>query len=35
VNVYLLVAPRLAHEPLCPDSAPRIDGEDSLRQAAR
>jgi hypothetical protein len=35
VNVYLLVAPRLAHQPLCPDSAPRIDGKDSLRQAAR
>ena len=35
VNVYLIVAPRLAHEPLCPGSAPRIDGVDSLRQAAR
>jgi hypothetical protein len=35
VNVYLIVAPRLAREPLCPGSAPRIDGVDSLRQAAR
>jgi hypothetical protein len=35
VNVYLLVAPQLAHEPLCPASAPRIDGVASLRQAAR
>jgi hypothetical protein len=35
VNVYLLVAPHLAHAPLCPESAPRIDGIASLRQAAR
>jgi hypothetical protein len=35
VNVYLLVAPRLAHEPLCPAAAPRIDRVESLRQAAR
>jgi hypothetical protein len=35
VNVYLIVAPQLARTPLCPDSAPRIEGEDSLRQAAR
>jgi hypothetical protein len=35
VNVYLIVAPQLAHEPLCPAGAPRIEGEDSLRQAAR
>ncbi|MFI5032839.1 MAG: hypothetical protein ACHQPH_19255 [Reyranellales bacterium] len=35
VNVYLIVAPQLAHEPFCPASAPRIDGVDQLRQAAR
>ena len=35
VNVYLIVAPALAHAPFCPDSAPRIDGVDQLRQAAR
>ncbi|HEY4167558.1 MAG TPA: hypothetical protein VGM96_12315, partial [Reyranella sp.] len=35
VNVYLIVAPPLAHEPFCPASAPRIDGVDQLRQAAR
>ena len=35
VNVYLIVAPPLAHAPLCPDSAPRIEGIDSLRQAER
>jgi hypothetical protein len=35
VNVYLIVAPSLAHEPFCPASAPRIDGVDQLRQAAR
>jgi hypothetical protein len=35
VNVYLIVAPQLAHEPLCPAGAPRIEGEESLRQAAR
>jgi hypothetical protein len=35
VNVYLIVAPQLAHAPLCPASAPGIDGIDSLRQAAR
>jgi hypothetical protein len=35
VNVYLIVAPQLAHAPLCPGSAPRIDGVASLRQAAR
>ena len=33
VNVYLIVAPQLAHEPLCPASAPRVDGVDPLRQA--
>ena len=35
VNVYLIVAPALARAPFCPDLAPRIDGVDSLRQAAR
>jgi hypothetical protein len=35
VNVYLIVAPQLAHEPFCPASAPRVDGVDPLRQAAR
>ncbi|MBS0524538.1 MAG: hypothetical protein JSS04_13000 [Proteobacteria bacterium] len=35
VNVYLIVAPPLAREPSCPGSAPRIDGANRLRQAAR
>lgn len=35
VNVYLIVAPPLAHAPVCPDSAPRIDGVAALRQASR
>ncbi len=35
VNVYLIVAPELARAPLCPEPAPRADGVDSLRQAAR
>jgi hypothetical protein len=35
VNVYLIVAPQLAREPLCPGSAPQIDGVASLRQALR
>jgi hypothetical protein len=35
VNVYLIVAPSLARAPLCPDSAPQIDGVAQLRQAAR
>jgi hypothetical protein len=35
VNVYLIVAPPLAHAPFCPDSAPLIDGVAQLRQASR
>ncbi len=35
VNVYLIVAPKLAHAPFCSDSAPRTDGVDQLRQASR
>ena len=35
VNVYLIVAPPLAHAPICPESAPPIDGVAQLRQAAR
>ncbi len=35
VNVYLIVAPSLAHAPFCPASAPHIDGVDQLRQVAR
>lgn len=35
VNVYLIVAPQLAQAPFCPDSAPRIDSVDQLRQASR
>lgn len=35
VNVYLIVAPGLAHGSLCPDSAPRIDGVAALHEAAR
>jgi hypothetical protein len=35
VNVYLIVAPGLAHGSLCPESAPQIDGVAALRAAAR
>ncbi len=35
VTVYLIVAPQLAREPLCPGSAPQIEGVASLRQALR